>query len=77
MLVLSRKARESVVLGGGGGLERLLKVTVLDITGSKVKLGFEVDVDIPVHRLEIWERICAGGERRSGMITQLPPARLG
>lgn len=62
MLVLSRKNLESVVLGGGGSLERLLKVTVLEIAGAKVKLGFEVDRDIPVHRLEIWEQIRAEGE---------------
>jgi carbon storage regulator CsrA len=62
MLVLSRKNRESVVVGGGGGFQGLLKVTVLDIALGRVKLGFEVDGDIPVHRLEIWERMCAGGE---------------
>jgi hypothetical protein len=22
-----------------------------------VKLGFDVDADVPVHRLEVWERI--------------------
>ena len=59
MLVLSRKSRESVVVGGGGGCQGLLKVTVLAVTGGKVKLGFEVDADIPVHRLEVWERIHA------------------
>jgi hypothetical protein len=26
-----------------------------------VRLGFEVDKDVPVHRLEVWERIHAGG----------------
>lgn len=62
MLVLSRKVQESVMLGGGGGLERVLKVTVLDVARGKVKLGFEVDGDIPVHRLELWERMCARGE---------------
>lgn len=59
MLVLSRKRRESVVVGGGGGCQSLIKVTVLEVTGGKVKLGFEVDADIPVHRLEVWERIRA------------------
>ena len=59
MLVLSRKNRESVVVGGGGGCQGLLKVTVLEVAGGKVKLGFEVDADIPVHRLEVWERIRA------------------
>jgi carbon storage regulator CsrA len=60
VLVLSRKNREAVVIGGSGGLERLLKVTVVEISGAKVKLGFEVDSDIPVHRLEVYERIVAG-----------------
>jgi carbon storage regulator len=60
MLVLSRKSRESVVVGGSGSFERLLKVTVLDVAGGKVKLGFEVPADVPVHRLEVWERIRAG-----------------
>jgi len=59
MLVLSRKSRESVVVGGTGGFERLLKVTVLDIRGRIVKLGFEVDAGVPIHRAEIWERISA------------------
>ena len=43
MLVLSRKSRESVVVGGSDGFHRLLKVTVLGIQGANVKLGFEVD----------------------------------
>jgi carbon storage regulator CsrA len=60
MLVLTRKSRESVIVGGSGGFERLLKVTVLDIVGGKVKLSFDVAADIPVHRLEVWERIQAG-----------------
>lgn len=65
MLILSRKNRQSVMVGGGGGLERVLKITVLEVATGKVKLGFEVDADIPVHRLEIWERICASGELNS------------
>jgi carbon storage regulator CsrA len=59
MLVLSRKNRESVVVGGADAFHRLLKVTVLDIRGSNVKLGFEVDPSVPVHRGEGWERINA------------------
>jgi carbon storage regulator len=59
MLVLSRKSQESVVIGGADGLHRMMKVTVLDIRGRNVQLGFEVDADVPVHRSEVWERICA------------------
>ena len=43
MLVLSRKSQEAVVVGGAGGLVPLLTVTVLEITGTRVRLGFEVD----------------------------------
>ena len=59
MLVLSRKNQESVVIGGADGFRRLMKVTVLAIKGTNVKLGFEVDPDVPVNRSEVWERINA------------------
>ena len=60
MLVLTRKSRESVVVGGADGFHRLLKVTVLAIKGTHVKLGFEVDEDVPVHPSEVRERIDVG-----------------
>lgn len=66
MLVLSRKSKESVVVGGSEGFERTIKVTVLDIKGSNVRLGFEGDADVPVHRWEVWERIRAGEPAPSG-----------
>ncbi len=62
MLVLSRKSQESVIVGGSDGFEQMLKVTVLEIGSGKVRLGFEVDKNVPVHRSEVWERIRAGGE---------------
>ena len=62
MLVLSRRNRESVVVGGTNGFERLLTVTVLGIHGANVKLGFEVARDVPIHRSEVWERINAEGQ---------------
>jgi carbon storage regulator len=57
MLVLSRKSLESVVVGSAGGFEPMLKVTVLEIKNGTVRLGFEADASIPVHRSEVWERI--------------------
>jgi carbon storage regulator len=57
MLVLTRKSLESVVVGGAGRFERMLKVTVLEIKNGKVRLGFEADASVPVHRSEVWERI--------------------
>ena len=72
MLVLSRKSRESVVIGGSDGFQRVLKVTVLGIRGTNVRLGFEVDADIPVHRSELWERIQAS--RQLASLTENPVA---
>jgi len=65
MLVLSRGSRESVVVGGDDGIHRILKVTVLDVSGGSVRLGFEVDPDVPVRRAEAWERIRGNGRSRS------------
>ena len=60
MLVLSRKQHEAVVVGGSAGFKRTLKVTVLEINGRSVKLGFEADKGVAVHRWEVWERIRLG-----------------
>lgn len=60
MLVLSRKSRESVVVGGAARFPQFMKVTVLEISGGKVRLGFEGDAEMPVHRWEVWQRIQAG-----------------
>ena len=68
MLVLSRKSEESVVVGGSNGFEHMLKVTVLEIGSEHVKLGFEVDKDIPAHRQEVWERINAGSCNPRGIL---------
>jgi carbon storage regulator CsrA len=65
MLILSRRNRESVVVGSSNGVERLLKVTVLEIHGGSVRLGFEAGEDFPIHRWEVWERICAGAQSDS------------
>jgi carbon storage regulator len=72
MLVLSRKSQESVVVGGSAGFERILKVTVLEINARAVRLGFEIDKDVPVHRWEVWERICAA--ERTDSPTEGPAA---
>jgi carbon storage regulator CsrA len=63
MLVLSRKSQETVVIGDANGFESVIKVTVLCIKGGSVVLGFEAAADVPVHRLEVWERIRDSGAR--------------
>jgi carbon storage regulator CsrA len=70
MLVLTRKQQESVVVGGPDGATGIRKiavlVTVLAIKGGSVKLGFEARPDFPVHRWEVWQRICAGAGSKAG-----------
>lgn len=58
MLVLSRKRQESVVVGGPSEPDCMLKVTVLEIQKGRVRLGFDVADGVPVHRWEVWQRIC-------------------
>lgn len=51
MLVLSRKRNEQVLIGDS------IVVTVVDIRGDKVRLGFDAPVNVPVHRREVAESI--------------------
>jgi len=73
MLILARKSQEAVVVGGSEGFQRMLKVTVLEIRGASVRLGFEVDAAVPVHRLEVWECIRAGDLRDGPVGDRAPP----
>lgn len=51
MLVLSRKEYESIVVDDD------IVITVMEIRGDKVRLGVEAPSRIPIHRMEVWERI--------------------
>ena len=51
MLVLSRKCGEAIVIAGN------ITVTVLEVHGSRVKLGFAAPCDAPIHRAEVYEKI--------------------
>ena len=66
MLVLTRKNRESVVIGGNDEMQIMLEITVLEIEGGRVRLGFEADARMPIHRREVWDRICNGNGNGNG-----------
>jgi carbon storage regulator len=51
MLVITRKSGEGICLGDD------VKITVLEISGSTVRLGIEASREIPVYREEIWEAV--------------------
>ncbi|MBN2024003.1 MAG: carbon storage regulator [Pirellulales bacterium] len=52
MLVLSRKPGEQIVLPDIG-----IRVTVLNISGRRVRLGIEGPPTTAVHRAEVWQRM--------------------
>jgi carbon storage regulator CsrA len=60
MLVLSRKCKQMVIIGGAKGFEPTVTVTVLEIKGLAVRLGFEADAAVPVHRWEVWQQLQEG-----------------
>lgn len=47
MLVLSRKNGESVYIGDS------MCVTVLEVSGGRVRLGLSAPVDVPIRRAEL------------------------
>jgi len=54
MLILSRNANESIVIDDD------IKITVIDVKGSQVRIGIDAPKHVAVHREEIYERIKAG-----------------
>jgi carbon storage regulator len=51
MLVVSRARDETVMIGDD------IEVTVLDVRGDRVRLGFTAPRDVPVHRKEVYDAI--------------------
>lgn len=57
MLVLSRRRQQAIVISGTGDSCQVCRVTVLEIHGSTVRLGIEVDDQVVVLRSEIADRV--------------------
>ena len=75
MLYLTRKIGESVIINDN------IEVTVIDIRGKSIKLGFTFPTDATVLRREIFERIqaekraaAAGGEALAPALRNSGPA---
>jgi len=64
MLILTRRIGESVYIGDE------VRLTVLGVRGTQVRIGINAPKDVPVHREEIYHKIKqekAGGAPRSGL----------
>ena len=53
MLVLAREDGESIMIGDN------IKITMI-VEGGRTKFGIEAPIEIPVHRLEVYEAIKRG-----------------
>jgi len=70
MLVLSRRAGESVVIGSN------IVVTVLEVRGDHVRVGIDAPRSISVHRQEVHDELVranrASTETTAGDLLRLP-----
>ena len=70
MLVLTRKAGQSIMIGDD------IEVRVLSGDGAKVRLGIQAPLSVPVHRTEIYLEIQAQSAESTGSEQHdLPRAR--
>jgi carbon storage regulator len=60
VLVLTRKAKQSIMIGDD------IEVMVLSNDGAKVRLGIQAPSNVPVHRTEIYLEIQAQAQSREG-----------
>lgn len=66
MLVLSRRRGERIVIGPN------IELTVIEVHGDKVRLGFTAPSDVPIHREEVYRRIAAERTAQDSGISQQP-----
>lgn len=50
MLILSRRKHEAIYIGDD------IRISVIEMIGNQIRLGFEADRDIPIYREEIYKR---------------------
>jgi carbon storage regulator len=73
MLVLSRRANQSIVIGDD------IVVTVLDVRGDQVRLGISAPRHLAVHREEVYAQIQSENEAAAAVsasdaaLLPLPP----
>ncbi|MCB0874136.1 MAG: carbon storage regulator CsrA [Actinobacteria bacterium] len=60
MLVLTRKANQSIMIGDS------IEVSVLSVLGEKVRLGIQAPRDVPVFRKEVFLEIQAQNVEAAG-----------
>jgi carbon storage regulator len=65
MLILTRKKQQSVRIGEN------IVVTVLDVKGDQVRLGFEAPREVTVLRQEVYEAVKESNEQAASMLKKV------
>jgi carbon storage regulator len=71
MLVLTRKANQSIMIGDS------IEVSVLSVLGEKVRLGIQAPRDVPVFRKEVFLEIQAQNLEAAGSTKEALDQALG
>lgn len=70
MLVLSRKAQESLVIVDPYNDDSLIKITVVEIRGHRIRLGIEAADHVPIWRSELWEQTQTEAPQTNNNVSQ-------
>lgn len=70
MLVLTRRTNQSIMIGDD------VEVTVLAVSGEKVRIGIEAPQDVPVFRREVYVRIAAEHAEGNGVAVEIDEGEL-
>jgi carbon storage regulator len=64
MLILSRRAGETIVIDGN------IRITVLEVRGDQVRIGIEAPRSVSVHRQEVFDQISDRNLRSSDVTAE-------
>lgn len=68
MLVLTRRTKQSIMIGDD------IELSVLSVSGEKVRIGIEAPDEVPIFRKEVYVRI-EDERSKGGEVRELRPAR--
>ena len=68
MLVLTRRTRQSIMIGDE------IELSVLSVSGEKVRIGIDAPSEVPVFRKEVYLRIAGERADSNGEVRELETA---
>jgi carbon storage regulator len=69
MLVLTRRTKQSIMIGDD------IELSVLSVSGEKVRIGIDAPDDVPIFRKEVYVRIEDERSSGNGEVRELRPVR--